>query len=349
MIAFIRNANGGQPSLSIHTLSDFSEVTVSLPKYDWQLSFNLTGLPNHEEIFLPGSLTEPTASGYFNGTILINASAPVKIFGSSYHEHSLESFLALPTEHLGKEYFAVTALPHLTHYPSQVIISAVDKPCVVEVFPTENITFQDAFYSIGSSLVINLDRYESAVLESVADITGTKVVSSEKISVMSGHLCARIPIGNSGCDMLMEQLLPYDLWGYHHTLGPFQGRDSGYHFRVIAGRNDTVVQIGEETVTLMSGGFVERDIGNTSMVVVEASEPVQVVQFQKGFTTDVASFGDPSITIAVPDELYTDHVLLYVYQNASFGLEKHFFVITIRCEWFDGMRVMDSGGNLAVI
>ena len=288
--------------------------------------------------------SEPTANGFFNGTVRVRSTAPVRVFASSYRSGTVESFLAIPSIHQGNEYFLVT---REGPRPAQVVISAVEEPCEVYVYPTEAVEFDNITHPAGSPLTINLTKFESAVIDSDSDITGTRVVSSRKVSVVAGSVCANIPSSARNCDMVVEQLLPYELWGANFALAPFVGRESGYDFYVVAGRNDTVVRIGNEVVTLQSGEFLERTTDNGTMVLVNASRPVQVMQFQKGQSTD--GVGDPSMTLVVPYKHYVSNALLYVVDDeTSRCLDLYVFSITSRCEWFDSVVVVDTANGMVL-
>ena len=64
------------------------------------------------------------------------------------------------------------------------------------------------------------------------DLTGTSIVSNEKVAVFAGHACTNI--NTTACDHLIEQLPPVTSLGRRFLTVPLATRHSGDVFRVVA-------------------------------------------------------------------------------------------------------------------
>ena len=164
------------------------------------------------------------------------------------------------------------------------------------------------------------DSYESIQLKTDdTKVTGTHITATTSVSVIVGCACAFIPTAGTGfCDVIIEQLLPFDRWGHSFILTPFYNRPSGYVFQVLVGRNNT-------NITLMTGRSVEfvklhmseykvTNVTAQIMYFLQADRPISVMQYSKCCCDSSGTSGDPAMLRLPPLQHYV--------RNATFPVFK---------------------------
>lgn len=58
---------------------------------------------------------------------------------------------------------------------------------------------------------MTLKSYEVAQVQGTVDLSGSKVMASSLVAVLSGHSCAQ---KRTNCNHVVEQLLPTSAWGH---------------------------------------------------------------------------------------------------------------------------------------
>ncbi|XP_072025546.1 uncharacterized protein [Amphiura filiformis] len=213
------------------------------------------------------------------------------------HHRSMDGFLALPIETLGKEYIVMTYVPWTQ---SQVALIALEDNTHITITPTVPLQIATRITPKGLPVTISLDQLKvRQLICRECDFTGTKIMSDKPIAVISGNRCTFIPdVSIDSCDTLVEQLIPVNKWGTTFALTPIPGRSMqiGNHYRVMAARYGTEVSIGPRSVLLKPGQYHEFTIPNNESTLAVANKPVLLSQFITGFDTDNIT-GDPSMTI----------------------------------------------------
>jgi hypothetical protein len=145
------------------------------------------------------------------------------------------------------------------------------------------------------------------------DLTGTRIESEGKVSVVAGHDCVFLPFDRWACDHIEETMLPLEAWGHEVTvslsetvacqptlpnlvrvLSATDGNRVGFTPRVT------------EPVVLDAGQYLDLEISED--VHIGATDAILVAQFllgqdYKGFgSAGSRAKGDPSMSIAIPVE-----------------------------------------------
>ena len=122
------------------------------------------------------------------------------MYGISSHIFSADAYLALPCIKMAVneyEYYGISYDILSSSFPSVILLVACENETVVKF----------------DSLTIILNSMETYQMESVNDLTGTRIISSKPLSVFSGSECANVPQGIGACDHLVEQVPPTVTWG----------------------------------------------------------------------------------------------------------------------------------------
>ncbi|XP_064385989.1 IgGFc-binding protein-like [Halichondria panicea] len=162
---------------------------------------------------------------------------------------------------------------------------------------------------------------ETYQIESVNDLTGTRITSSKPLSVFSGSDCANVPQDINYCDHLVEQVPPTVTWGSKFLVASLEGRYSGERIRVLSARAASVTvncntNVSVSEFQLQSGGrFREFELLIESFCCIESTSPVLVAQYAYGGESD--GIGDPFMMIIPPIEQFTNNYLVESFANFS--------------------------------
>ena len=140
------------------------------------------------------------------------------------------------------------------------------------------------------------------------DISGTRIIANNSISVFSGHECANVPLASKPCDMLIEQIQPIDTWGTEIVTIPLRTRGGGDVIKVFASQDSTTVRVTHTSIingtvtsdpsfTLNRNGFRELSIEDFSLI--QSNYQIGVFQLSKSFCVDENIISDPFM-LAVP-------------------------------------------------
>ena len=140
------------------------------------------------------------------------------------------------------------------------------------------------------------------------DLTGTKVVSSKPVSVLSGQ--NRTNLSGVGCKShILEQMPPDGNWGKTFILVHLPNQTAGDYYRFVAKEPMTVVTLGGggagggvPTVLKIqyAGDFAEYDLADGQFVYASSNKPVLVAQYtrEQGWNSDGDyAKGDPSLLV----------------------------------------------------
>ena len=199
----------------------------------------------------------------------VTASAPVQVFANNYVPNTVDAFTAVPLQLLGTDY---RALGFSTSRQSQITVYATEDNTTV---------------TIGTDAAIKLNRGQSYLRTSAADVTGVRVVSDKPVGVNTGDAC--INTGAGACDHVEEMLFPVNSWASDFFVPVIP---QSQVFRVVAASDATVVSVdGAEVRTLNVGQFYEGSGGGKR---VQASKPVEVYIIGMGEPT---GNGDPAFIL----------------------------------------------------
>ena len=128
----------------------------------------------------------------------------IAVYASNAAFTSAALFLVLPSRaYPSATEYTYIALSSTRHQNSTVLLVAGHNRTRVTVKPTSHITLPAAITGENDviephqSYTFMLQRMQSLLLESVEDLSGTKVTSDQPISVISGHQCGTVP-ANTG-------------------------------------------------------------------------------------------------------------------------------------------------------
>ncbi|XP_062621367.1 uncharacterized protein LOC134282958 [Saccostrea cucullata] len=186
-----------------------------------------------------------------------------------------EMFLALSDDYLGTEY-VVPVYHDITWRSILGLGNPTNDDITVSLKFPEKRNFEGNLCP-NETLDLTLQSYETESLTYSCDITGTRIVSSEKLIVYT----ASIPLSNSGgAEYLLEQLLPITLWGTHYVVVPLGDRPYGNVLTIVTAIDDTTIHIsGYDFVTIPNKyDRIQRRVDLDTPLTIRSSQVVSVLQ-----------------------------------------------------------------------
>ncbi|XP_055955270.1 IgGFc-binding protein-like, partial [Patella vulgata] len=134
---------------------------------------------------------------------------------------SSDSFLVLPVDALGSDYYLLTWKSKATFK----IIGVVDNTSITIMLPTDVSLVVDGV-AFNDSFTVQLNRFQTFTFlneSSEIDLTGLHIITNQPVSIVSGS--KRVSIDGTSSDHLVEQMLPVESWGKTFiTIPPYNDR-----------------------------------------------------------------------------------------------------------------------------
>ncbi|XP_060583263.1 uncharacterized protein LOC132739566 isoform X1 [Ruditapes philippinarum] len=200
-----------------------------------------------------------------------------------------EGFLALPLTALGTHYVALSYKPYSSDN-SEILVVGIESETSVSISTMLN-GYQ------GSNVTFQLQKFESYQFKANRDISGSVVVSSKPVAVISGSAYAEVPVGIGSIQYLTEQMVPTKYWTTKFIVPPIYPR-LYFILRFFAIHDNTEIQYHNNTkhyAVYLSKGSMEEILFATDSVVVIANKPISVMQY--GHDGDNMA-GDPYMSTA---------------------------------------------------
>ncbi len=200
--------------------------------------------------------------------IHIYAKDPIVVYVVVRYRYTSDGFLAIPVSGLGKEYIVasmadmVSMYPWAKTFPSITgIVGAYDNTKVR--FTTGGNIFTETAGGLwtGESKTWRLDEGDVLMFMSNGfeqDLTGSKIVATKPVAVVSGNHCTNIPSMNRWCDYTVEMDLPMMTWGRHIPVGKVPNRSYSGIVRIFSKeRNNKIYRDGRHILNIPKvGGIV---------------------------------------------------------------------------------------------
>ena len=248
------------------------------------------------------------------------ADDPIICYGMTRFQYTSDGFLAIPVNTLGKEYiiasFADPSPNTIQWLPSySAITAAYYKTKIWFTMGGTDWSKTAGGLMPGQTSTWNLNEGDVLLISGLgshAEITGSKVVASKPVSVVSGNFCAYIPTNCACCDVIEEMELPTNMWGTEYHVTPIANRLKNSIIKVFAKEAKTKiyrdhVQIGflRDAGGTEQNGYLHMrsDEGKVRPVLIGGDKPISVTQFNCGQQDDNI-VSDPFQMVLLPIEQY---------------------------------------------
>ena len=356
-IGFFRNyRNQGIPSVILTTTGSQSvHYSIQAPGIGYSdngiVTANVRSL-----ITLPDSVQVSSYTDENKGIYLTMSSDQVTVLGQSIRSHTSDTFLILPltkqyvTEYVYYGMSVARTKAHGEALHSITLIVGTKSNTVLNLTVTQSVTISvgGTISSLSPGILYSfvINRLQTLYIASVDDVTGTRIVTNQPVSVFSGHECANVPASVTYCDYIIEQIPPTILWGMVYYIAPLVTR-SRSTIKVLAAHDSTNVDIycsnANAPYTINQGRFVERIIGQENCAIYASSE-VLIAQFGHGSRDDTGTFGDPLMMLVPATTQYFDSLAFSTIYDPSWS---HYLNIIVFEQYYqpDMIYLMADGVN----
>lgn len=238
-------------------------ITVSLRKNDIV------------QVSLPDNLENRESEIVRNFGIHIYSNDPISVGVFEAYEWSGEAFRVIPKEWLGKEYFTLNMYQDYTkmhdgqmdYKPAQIVICATEDNTQVQYTPTAE---TEKGVKPGQIARVNLNKGQTFLIKAKifpnlnqdwsTDLTGTHIVATKPISVISGHTKGafpRYPGTMYGLktdflrNMLAESMWPVELLGTEYISAPLKFKNRTIFYVIPDDIGDIIRFVATEDNTLI--------------------------------------------------------------------------------------------------
>ncbi|QHL87535.1 PKD domain-containing protein [Nibribacter ruber] len=273
--------------------------------------------------------------------IHVTSDVPVVVYSHIYYTNKSAATLVLPTNTLGRSYYAISYDQLL--YPtdpgrasSQLMVVALEDNTTIEITPTVP-TLDGKPAGVAFSPERPLMKGEVYQVRTFQDLTGTKVESIDtglgsckRIAVFSGSAWTAVPLNCPAVvsgDNLYQQLYPVSAWGKNFVTAPFKSRLAGDVFRVLASEDNTTISINGTPVTKNKGQFHEFESSTPNFV--SSDKPILFAQYAKTQSCDNVQ-ADPEMTLVNPVEQTLKDITLY--SSKDFQISRHYINVTMKAQ-----------------
>ncbi|KAK5892520.1 hypothetical protein CesoFtcFv8_012890 [Champsocephalus esox] len=337
MLNYAPNYDSPHYQLYITAIRANAKVTVKVPPLNFKQEKTLNA-GERVTISLPTGV-EMHGSKRSPNTVRIEASADVSVTSINSKQYTADTSVVYPTTEWGTEYFIFT--PASSSYGSYKEFSVTNgkESNKLEIFPRGTIRFEGRVYGSGSRMVVDLQPYESVQLQSVHELSGTRVASQHPVAVVTGHTCTwRF----AKCNHVYEQLLPVSRWGSSFIVPPltFQSKFDSVFLQASQPTQATVHHGNNKKVfTLVRGQTVEIHSSNPETLSIQADHGIQVLMLFNGVTRSWLLCYDPFL-MAI---LSNDHFCSSYSLEALEGFENKALIVA-RTSAMSELRI--DGKNL---
>ncbi|OXB53276.1 hypothetical protein ASZ78_008465, partial [Callipepla squamata] len=211
------NDEAVRPNLLLHLTAYADTTQVTLSSSDRSFHDTVTLRKDQtSSVPIPGAL-ELVSKRISQKSLLVTSTKDINVVITSSKAYSVGAAAVLPVDLLGTEYYVVTPNDAAKEGLKEFAVVAGKQPSSISIEVKGRLHFQGRTYSSGSTFSIPLSPYQSLQLQSEDNLSGTKVTSDNVVAVFSGHTCAKV---RSGCDFVVEQLLPVSVWGRAYIVPP---------------------------------------------------------------------------------------------------------------------------------
>ena len=326
-VGFYEHVHGSKErTLYVHTMK-ITPVTFKVTSLDGNFSYmGTTSYNKPNKVTIPASyeVLDHTYSWRKKGLKVSSLDTePISVIAWSFrNEADFMSYIAFPCHKQPTTqytYYVVSTLGWSDQTSQFMIIGCLNNSNVT-IIPNNDITVpsdpQDSaavniIVLAGHSFVFTLYSLQTFfIYKPHVDLTGTKIISDNPLTIISGHEAARVPAGTFDAETIVTQLTPTITWGKTFLLPPHIGRSNGQSYKMIATNNKT--NAIKTCGTNYSDEQIKFDENNTNWFYtpnnvycsIISNQPIYVAQIGVSTRYGGGNYGDPSLNTVPPIEQY---------------------------------------------
>lgn len=289
--------------------------------------------PNSFSVYLSTSEVIET-----NKAIHVTTDKPISLYAIMAFNARTGGSMILPTNTLGKDYYAFSYQNASGSQYSQFTILATKDGTDVEITPTQ--TSKSGAHLANVKFTVRLNAGDIYQYQATNDLTGSYISSvgdCKPIALFSGNsYVAFCENGNpqtkpGGGDNLYQQIFPTSSWGKNFVTAPFYNTQHGNTdaFKIIVSDDNTVITVNGSTTdangTVLNNPYSKGSVitfFSTGPNVVSATKPIALAHYQTSQNCNpnnapkVIYPGDPEITLLNPIEQTLNDITVFSKLNS---------------------------------
>ena len=307
-------------------------------------------------LYLPSSVEVESIYDQDKGIYLTTSSDRVTVVGQNQESFTTETFFALPMIELDDVYvyYGISVrrtVAHFSSVDSTILIVGTASNTIMKLQVTQYVNIRvgnNITYLIpGREYSFVINRLQTIYIESLEDLSGTKIVTDKPVSVFSGHQCGNVPWNVVACSYLVEQIPPTALWGKVYYTAPLANKRS-YSIKVLAAYNSTTVDIycnyTTDSYTINEGQFINKILQQYDYCAIYSNMQVLVVQLSHGGAEDI-DYGDPMMTLVPAANQYLNKFDFSTIRNPPESGYDHYVNIIVKEQYYQpNMIYLIAGG-----
>lgn len=251
-------------------------------------------------VTIPDSMRIPTVGSVGTGGFSIVSADPISAYLMDANTPVASNGISnlFPTESLGTQHLVMAGTSSLVPGGSQMSIVGTANGTTVTITPSATLTTGQV---AGVPFNVTLNNLEAVEFRAagVGDLTGTSIVSSEKIAVIGGHYCGNVPDSTGYCDHMIEQMPSTANFGTQFVVLPTEQGGPGDVLKILARDNGTVVNFSDgRTFALNAGESIKLDTAGqftNDRTYVTSNNPILLGEFMIG--QQLGGDGDASFSL----------------------------------------------------
>ena len=151
--------------------------------------------------------------GVTQKAVHVKSRVPVIVYGFIRHRDSCDGYLAIPVNIMSRKYVVASFKVWIgrTLSKSLIGITSLGQATTVSIkirTKKGELTYNREKYKNGDTIELKMSQYETLQLSHVSDLSGSIVMSSYPVGVVSGNKCNSVT--KSTCNHFIEMILPSD-------------------------------------------------------------------------------------------------------------------------------------------
>ncbi|XP_076111583.1 uncharacterized protein LOC143079839 [Mytilus galloprovincialis] len=208
-IVIFQEAYGSPSPRILPTVNGRGHLSIFYFVNNKNVSVTLNSINNH---YILDSNVRMTNGLHQAGTE-IHSNVPITLFGFLFtRNHFSEGFLVIPTRFTSTEYLIPSFTPYNSAYRSVFSVSSVYSNTVIGIhfkIKDGTIEYDNMQYSNNQTLTLVINKYTAFQISHTSDLTGTRIIASKPVVVVSGNVYNLIN-GLGSSQPFIEMVIPSD-------------------------------------------------------------------------------------------------------------------------------------------